>query len=321
MLGLPEALLAEADQAIEHRDDLYLLGCKFGQWFCRNGYSEEECADWLINESPLRGNYTARQFDYQLRRSVIFAYESHESGGPAAPGPEFVQGLETLAERVKESKVRDSVYLLALIQHAINTGHNPVNASSRQIAAIAGRSVAKTAQAMNRMQETLCGGFLAKVTYDGIYGHSRLWELNVGGLHIYHACYISNPPDHDAKFVAFVEPLPMGTELTVTLVAAELSITRPRARKLLDKYTDEYLGGGFFKGDRKNRLPATWRRQPAEDQRVAAAESRIEATKAKFASMLHAESVCIFVECGETAPLGQRYCPPHEESMAVFKAR
>jgi hypothetical protein len=257
----PEGLLAEADQVIDHRDELYGLGCKFGQWFCRNGFNDDECFTWLVEESPLRGNYTARQFEYQLRRAVTFAYESHEPGR-SAPGPEFVQSLETLAERVRESKVRDKVYLLALIQHAINTGHNPVNASSRQIAALAGRSVQKTAQAMNRMQDSLCSGFLAKVTYDGIYGHSRLWELNTGGLHIYHACYISNPPDHDARFVAFVEPLPMGTELTVRLVASELGITRPKARDLLDKYIDVYFGGGFFAGDRKSRLPAKWWREP-----------------------------------------------------------
>jgi hypothetical protein len=55
----------------------------------------------------------------------------------------------------------------------------------------------------------------------------------------------------------------MGTELTISLVASELSVTRPAARKLLDKYIDVYFGGGFFAGDRKNRLPAKWwREQP-----------------------------------------------------------
>jgi hypothetical protein len=54
----------------------------------------------------------------------------------------------------------------------------------------------------------------------------------------------------------------MGTELTVGLVASELGITRPKARRLLDKYIDEYFGGGFFGGDRKNRLPAKWWREP-----------------------------------------------------------
>ncbi|HTX94928.1 MAG TPA: hypothetical protein VME67_08790 [Mycobacterium sp.] len=46
--------------------------------------------------------------------------------------------------------------------------------------------------------------------------------------------------------------------ITVTQVAAELAITRPAARKLLNKYLDVYFGGGFFEGDRKNRLPAKW---------------------------------------------------------------
>jgi hypothetical protein len=60
----------------------------------------------------------------------------------------------------------------------------------------------------------------------------------------------------------------MDTELTVASVAAELSVTRPAARKLLEKYQAEYFGNGHFEGDRKARLPAKWWRAPTSEERV-----------------------------------------------------
>ena len=45
--------------------------------------------------------------------------------------------MTDLLEAVEESYTRrNKAVVLALVQHAINTGHNPVNASVRQIAAI-----------------------------------------------------------------------------------------------------------------------------------------------------------------------------------------
>lgn len=257
---LPADLLAEANQAISHRDDLYRLGCKFGQWFCHNGFTEDECADWLIDQSPLRGNYTARQFEYQLRRAVKFAYESFEPGGSGVATAD-PQDLQALAEWVKGTKVRDKRYILALIQHAINHGRNPVYATSRQLAALAGvKSYAKAAEAMNRMQESLAGGFLVKVTYDGVYGHSRLWELNTteGYINTMHDTYVPSPDDPEIRFRELVEPLPAGTAVTVTSVASRLGITRPKAKRLLVEHTAEFFGGGYFEGDRRTKQPATW---------------------------------------------------------------
>jgi hypothetical protein len=58
--------------------------------------------------------------------------------------------------------------------------------------------------------------------------------------------------------------LPPGTEVTVTLIASELSMTRTAARKLLDMYLDLYFAGGFYGGDRKTRTPAKWWRSNAD---------------------------------------------------------
>jgi hypothetical protein len=190
------------------------------------------------------------------------------AGGSVAPG--FADEMAKLYEAVESGYTkRDKAHVLALMQHAINSGHNPVHASSRQLAAISGKSVQATVKVMTRLAASACDcGLIAKVTYDGVFGHSRLWRINTAyrpqKVYICTCKYICQPSaDPETRFVEYVEPLKPGTEVTVTTVAAELSITRPAAKKLLDKYLDRYFGGGYFIGDRKTRLPAKWwRSQP-----------------------------------------------------------
>jgi hypothetical protein len=47
--------------------------------------------------------------------------------------------------------------------------------------------------------------------------------------------------------------------------------------------------------------------------------ARIESSKARRAAELAEESMCRFVECEDTAPAGQRYCPPHQEAMERYE--
>jgi hypothetical protein len=265
---LPPDLLAEMEQDIGHRNELYVLGCQLAQKFRLKDYSEDECYSWLVEVSPLKLAYRARQFEYQLRRAVKFVYESFEPGRAAGPpSPDFAKALEGLAENVRESKIKDKRYVLALIQHAMNTGHNPVHASARQIAAIAGvKSYAKAAEAMNRMQASLCGGILTAVTFDGQFGHSRLWSLNTswreGYIYTMHDIYVPLLSPEE-RFTEWVSAAPIGTEFTVTSVAHHLNVSRAVATKLLTSHTDQFFGGGNYKGDRKHRLPAKWwREQP-----------------------------------------------------------
>jgi hypothetical protein len=318
--------MAAADQHIDHRDDLYRIGCQFGQWFCRNGWTEDDCTEWLINQSPLRGNYTARQFEYQLGRAVLFAFDTYEdalaSGGE--PPPEFVQGLEGLADRVRSSKVRDKRYLLALIQHAINFGRNPVLASSRQVAALAGvKSHGKASAAMERWQFNRADGIVPSYSWDGEYGHSRLWTVDIewgteGYIYNMHGMYV---PPSEVRLREWASEVPLGTEFTITEVSRRLNVPRHEAQALLNRFEDEFFGGGHAKGDQRHKRPAIWRRQPTEEQRAAAAAPGIHAVKAAHAARLDVESECIFVECGEVSPVGQRYCPSHERAMPAYQAQ
>jgi hypothetical protein len=176
--------------------------------------------------------------------------------------------LQRLKAAVEESKVRDKKYLLGLIQHAVNTGHNPVHCSSRQLAALVGvKSWGKANDAMSRLESTLAGGFLKGVTHDGVIGHSRLWHLNAsdreGYIYTMHDIYVP-PPTPEQRFVEWVSDSPLGTDFTITSVAKHLNVSRAKARALLDLYLDVYFGGGFYRGgrNRRQRLPAKWWRKP-----------------------------------------------------------
>lgn len=183
---LPPDLLAAASQAITHRDELYQLGCKLGQWFCRRGYTEDECADWLIGQSPLRGNYTARQFEYQLKRAVEFVYESHDPSQRLGKAQEPIdpQAFTRLLAEVEAAKFkRDKRYWVALVQHALNHGVNPVYCSCRKLAEVAGFTSAtahiKANEAMQRMERTAQpNGLVVAVSMEGNGEQARLWTLN-----------------------------------------------------------------------------------------------------------------------------------------------
>lgn len=267
MLQLPDRLLDLANAPYGSRSDFNRRVFILGQWLCGQGLGEDESVDWVLANVEYDGKPNGHR--PLVTHTVSRAYEKYDprlAGGSVPPG--FADEMAALYAAVEASDIRLKAHVLALIQLAINTGHNPVNASARQLAAISGKSVQKTAEAMNKMASSLAGGVLTGVTYDGVYGHSRLWHLNPGWAegegYICTGLYISNPSttNHEARFREYVEPLPMGTELTVTTVASKLGITRPRARKLLDQHVDEYFGGGFFEGERRTRRPAKWWREP-----------------------------------------------------------
>lgn len=200
--GLPEDLWQAANECISHRDELYTLGCRFGRWFCRNGYSEEECADWLIDQSPLRGNYTARQFEYQLRRAVTFAYESYDPRLGLGPRQDTAdpEDLTDLLVKVRAAKIkRDKRYWTGLVQHAINHGVNPVYCTPRQLAAASGYTSStawvKAAEAMKRMERLVNpDGVLTRVDNPSSGRGSRLYYLNpeveIGYINTMHDTYV-----------------------------------------------------------------------------------------------------------------------------------
>lgn len=183
---LPRHLWDAANSAIDHRDDLWGLGKMIAWEMCSQGYTEDECADWLIDQSPLRGNYTARQFEYQLRRAVTAGYESFDPARRMGQAQEPIdpQAFQRLLAEVEAAKFkRDKRYWVALVQHAINHGVNPVYCSCRKLAEVAGFTSAtahiKANEAMQRMARTVQpGGLAVAVSMEGNGEQSRLWTLN-----------------------------------------------------------------------------------------------------------------------------------------------
>lgn len=289
---LPSHITALVDYGYNGNNDFNSRLFTVALWFVGHDLSEDDYFDFVSTSSICVG-YKRNDLGKRIRKTYLDAEDKYDpalAGGSAAPG--FAEDMTELLTAVEaDPKHKNKAVCLALIQHAINTGRNPVHASSRQLAAINGNSIPVTGRSMNRLAESKGGGLLHEVTYDGVYGHSRLWHID--------PCYrpqqgyictcknICNPPtaenlDPESRFVEYVESLPVATELTVTTVASALSITRPRARKLLDKYTAEYFGGGFYPGDRKTRTPAKWWKELPYDERQRQSMERVANRKANY---------------------------------------
>lgn len=266
-VALPDHIAGLVDQAYDGNSDFNRRAFTVALWFVGHELSEDAYVDF-VSTSGVGIGYPRNDLTKRLRKTYQDAedkYDPARAGGSLPPG--FADEMAALYEAIDGSTRRDKLHALALVQHAINTGHNPVNASVRQLADISGRTLEATRKVMERWQRTLGDGLLLNVTYDGVHGHSRLWHIDPcyrPGMVDICTCKNICPPsgDPETRFREYVEPLPMDPELTVSKVAAELAITRPAAQRLLRKYTDTYFGGGFFGGDPKNRLPAKWWREP-----------------------------------------------------------
>jgi hypothetical protein len=190
------------NSTISHRDDLWGLGKMVAWEMCAQGYTEDECANWLINQPALEANYTARQFEYQLRRAASAGYESFDPAKRIGQVQELIDpgAFQRLLAEVKAATFkRDKRYWVALVQHAINHGVNPVYCSCRKLAEVAGLTSAtahiKANEAMQRMARTVQpGGLAVAVCLEGDGERSRLWTLNPdwqrGYVNSMHATYV-----------------------------------------------------------------------------------------------------------------------------------
>jgi len=265
MLVVPDHIAELAEDSCDSNFDFNSRVFRIALWFVGHGLTEDEYVDY-VSTAGIGISYKRNDLLRRLAKTYLDAEDKYDpalAGGVVRPG--FADEMTELLESIRaDPKQPNKTVVLALVQHSINTGHNPVNASARQLAAISGKTVPATARAMNRLASSRGGGVLHGVTYDGQYGHSRLWHLDpcyrrLEG-YICTCKYISNPPakPDETRFLGLVEPMAPGTEVTVTLIASALSITRPAARKLLDKHLDSHFAGGFFPGDRRTKSPAKW---------------------------------------------------------------
>lgn len=267
LADLPDDLAEEADQPYDGNTEWNKRVFRLALWFIRNGQSDAEFAEFIA-EAGISSGYPRRDLETRVLKTYADAEEKFDPLiGSGAADPDLMRELTEMRAAVEAApKVLNKTCLLALVDHAIDCGRNPVHASARQLAALSGKSVPATARSMTRLQQHPA---ILSTSYDGAYGHSRLWELDAfwrpGGLHITSASTYVTLPAAEERFVEWVEPMKARTELTVSDVSSALTITRPQAKKLLEKYEDEFFGGGRFEGDRNKRAPMKWwRTHPAD---------------------------------------------------------
>lgn len=285
MLKLPENLPAHLREFVddgypghdEQNRRLFLLG----QWFCGQGIPEEECADLLVGTLMVQAHPKGNR-DARARKSISDGYEKYDPAKAVrVVAPDFADDMGRYLEVVKADTHRAPALqqcLIALVQHGINQGFNPVSASARQVAdALELKTWVKVSTRLAELQANLADGALSAVHHDGNPMHARLWEFNLayaGGVHIYRgSTYVPLETDED-RFTAWAEALPMGVGVTAKYVSWELKISQQKARGFLTKYTDLLFGGGFYEGDARTRTPAKWWREPTREQRVAAINKR-----------------------------------------------
>lgn len=282
----PDRIIDSIDTEFDHVNKLYRAGCVVARWFASSKQAESDALHWLLDLSGWQASYTARQqnqYAYQLKRAVAFAYATNDPTWSDS----IVHGLEALSDRVRDSDIADKIYVLRLIEIAVERRRSTLNVSAREVAGPAGiRSVDKAAAALLRMQRTLASGVLLSVTYDGIRDHARTWELNLDWdsavVRMISMCPLGDKPHNrsssaktavqplqpsgciqtgvgctpETRFREFVCPAKPGTEYTISDISRQLDVTRPAAKKLLNDHMK--LFSGFCKGDRIKRTPDKW---------------------------------------------------------------
>ncbi len=289
MSKLPDSLPSQLRQFVEdgylghdeQNRQLFLLG----QWFCGQGIPEQECADLLVG-TPLVQGHPKGNRESRARKSIEDAYEKYDPAKAAVrvAAPGFAKEMTRYLSVVESDTHRATALqrcLVALIQHGINKGFNPVSASSRELAAVLGlKRWDKVSARMAELQAGLADGALSAVTHDGNPLHARLWHFNVGyagavGGHIYRGSTYVPPATDEERFTQWAEALQMGDAVTAKYTSWELKISEQKARALLKKYTDTYFGGGCYRGDRRTRAPAKWWREPTYEERVKEIKGRL----------------------------------------------
>jgi hypothetical protein len=320
---LPGHLLELANASYGSRSDFNRRVFVIAQWLCGHGWDEHDAGDWALANVEFGGT---KGHEALVRHSVQRAYEKYDptKAGGSAPGPEFAQGLTALVELVEKSDIRDKRYWLAMLQHAINLGRNPVSASSRQIAALAGGHWTKAAEAMSRMEASKGGGLLSSVTYDGEVRHSRLWEFNTGwdgtcppapkrgrpsktaarntGTYVQACIYVP-------LFSQWLEEVPVGAEFTLKTVSQRLNISRYRAKQLLQARTTVDGPGDLYlvEHDRRKRgSEDTWVKQETWEVRQRQAAERVAARKRRNEASAPGptEEVAVEAPAAEVDPWG-----------------
>jgi len=236
MTDIPPHIAELVDDAFNSNSDFNRRAFTVALWFVGHELSEDAYVDF-VSTSGIGVGYKRNDLTKRLRKTYQDAegkYDPALAVGSVPPG--FAEEMQALYDHLEEHyHKRNRRYVLALVQRAINTGHNPVSASVRDIIHLVDglkddkSGLTLTQRALAALSANLGYGLLHEVSYDGEYGHARLWRLcphyRVCGCSKHRngvvpqkcyicACkYISNtstarPADVEQRFVEYIESLP-----------------------------------------------------------------------------------------------------------------
>lgn len=223
---------------------------------------------------------TRGQFDTRLRKAWDYAADHFDYGWHPQGGlpEETASALAALLPGAEPC-------LRAIIEIALERGHHPVTASIDEIRDRAGMARATVQRRVAKLRaQAGPDSPILRWWFEPGFRKATWWELNLAeagegyrgdicvspnGLGATCGNAETDPSPRvslasasnesaEARFLAFVVPLKPGTEVTVASIRREIGVSAKVARRLLDKYTDEYFGGGNYPGDRKTFAPAKW---------------------------------------------------------------
>jgi len=237
----------------------------------------------------------------------------------------------------------DLAVLLGLIAKAERDGRNPVIGPCRAVADLIDIGHMRVNRAMQRLAAAASPNFPIREVADyrlrsgsNKGSKTRLWMLNFGwratgaqgdrgDISVSARVPKLTSEDRLSYFRVCIGNLPLGEFLTTAEIARKAGVPYDnKARDALKLLHEQGEVDRFEGRTRRGTTSYRWGRYPTaaeEAEAKAKASARIEAGKAKFAADLAEESTCFFVECEDTAPAGQRYCPTHEEGMAAYRGR
>jgi hypothetical protein len=243
----------------------------------------------------------------------------------------------------------DLAVLLGLIAKAERDGHNPVIGACRAVADLIDIGHTRVNRAMQRLAAAASPNFpIREVAEHRLRSgankgsKTRLWTLNFGwratGAQVHRGDIPVSPQvskmtskDRISYFRTCISNLPLGKFFTTAEMASKAGVPYDnRSRDALKLLHEQGEVDRFEGKTRRNTMSYRWGRYPTaaeEAERKAMASARIEANKAAYAKSLAEESECPAPvgrgaserRCGDTAPVGQRLCPQHQEAIERHK--
>ncbi len=244
----------------------------------------------------------------------------------------------------------DLAVLLGLIAKAERDGRNPVIGPCRAVADLIDIGHMRVNRAMQRLAAAASPNFPVREVADyrlrsgaNKGSKTRLWTLNFGWRATCPQVDRGDIPvsprvpklsreDRLSYFRVCIGNLPLWEYFTTAEIARKAGVPYDNKAREALKLLHEQGEVDMFEGKtRRGTTSYRWGRYRTAAETTEAkakASAQFESAKARYAAELAGESSCRFPvglgpherPCGDTAPVGQTYCPTHEKAMAVHEA-